>query len=105
MRYSYCLNTLNATESVVDEALGRMAQQARISTRRRSYKWDLKVHAEQIKIRFLHMADRDDFLDAFDSGNKEVLKRHGFAIGGQANARLFYRAERFLLPLNNSSKK
>lgn len=104
MRYFYVVETNGVGDAAIDEVVVLMSQQARISTRRRSERWELKVHGTSVSIKFLHKYDRDDFLTAFDPANKEFLARHSLiCVGAQAYPTWLDRVAIFLL-LDRASK-
>ena len=104
MRYFYVVETNGVGDAAIDEVVVLMSQQARISTRRRSERWELRVHGTSVSIKFLHKYDRDDFLTAFDPANKEFLARHSLiCVGAQAYPTWLDRVAIFLL-LDRASK-
>jgi hypothetical protein len=78
MGYSYCLDIDEIEDDVIDELYVLAAKQARISTRRRRYMFDIRLSAYSLTVYFEHKRDHDDFEDAFGDANAEFLTRHSF---------------------------
>ncbi|MHB2207964.1 hypothetical protein [Methylobacterium sp. CM6257] len=63
---------------MLDELVVLVMKQARISTRRRTSEWEMRLDWLRLRVRFERKGYYDDFVDAFEEENVEFLSRNGF---------------------------
>ena len=78
MRHSYYIDIMKKDDAVLDELLVLVMRQARISSRRRTLEWDMRLDQSHLRVRFYLKGNYDDFVDAFAKKNWDFLERNGF---------------------------
>lgn len=97
MKYYYCMLLLDTDCIALGDITRLAAQQACVSTRQRTDRWELKVHADHVYIRFLHKADMRDFSEAFEEALDDVLAHHGLVLFDNYEATSPSRVEMYLM--------
>jgi hypothetical protein len=78
MRHSYCIDIRKQDDAVLDELVVLVMKQARISTRRRTSEWEMRLDWLRLRVSFERKGHYDDFVDAFEEENVEFLSQNGF---------------------------
>jgi len=76
--YSYYIRIKNKDDSVLDELLILIMKQVRISTRRRTIRWEMRMDYFHLRVRFEVKGDYNDFAEAFKKDNADFLQQYGF---------------------------
>lgn len=78
MRYFYGICIDKIEDATIDELYIMMSKQARISTRRKLFMFNIMLSGDTITVNFDYKRDRDDFESTFEKTNREFLEKHGF---------------------------